>query len=259
MFASGRHIDILKLVITVVSVSCIIGSGCVYNNYLDRDIDRKMHRTKQRPSVLGLVGVGEAIIYATCLGIIGFGLLLWRVNVTTAVIGLIGLIDYVVLYGYTKRKGTYGTLVGSISGATPPLAGYTAVTGHIGVAGLLLFLALLFWQMPHFYAIAIYRLKDYTAAKLPVLPAVRGIRTTKLYIVAYIWWYVVAVFLLYVDGYVGWPYALVLVVSGLWWFVYGLRGFLRGVDDTAWARQVFFKSLIVLLVFCAAISASSLL
>ena len=249
----------MRLFITLLSTSFIIGSGCVYNNYLDREIDKKMKRTKNRASVTGLISLRAGMVYATCLGLSGFALLLLYINKTTAVIGLIGIVDYVILYGYTKRKGPYGTLVGSISGATPPLAGYTAVTGHVDPAGLLLFLILVFWQMPHFYSIAIFRLKDYAAAKLPVLPVVRGIYTTKLYISVYIGWFIIAMGLLYAYGYIGWPYALLLCAAGLWWLWVALKGFKKGIDDSAWARTVFFKSLTMLLIFCTVVSASALL
>lgn len=218
-----------------------------------------MNRTKKRPSALGLVSLRSGMVYATVLGLLGFALLFFYVNTTTAFIGLVGIVDYVIVYGYTKRKSVYGTLVGSISGATPPLAGYTAVTGHLDAAGLLLFLILVFWQMPHFYAIAIFRLKDYATAKIPVLPAVQGIRTTKLHITVYILWFMAASALLFLNGYIGWPYAAILLVAGLWWFGDALTGFRKGIDDTRWARGIFFKSLAVLLVFCVVISASALI
>jgi protoheme IX farnesyltransferase len=203
LLASGHYVDWWKLLATVLGISLIIGSGCVYNNYLDRNIDKKMQRTKGRATALGLIGRRPALFYATALGVLGFGLLLRFINTTTAIIGIIGLVDYVILYGYSKRKSVYGTLVGSISGATPPLAGFTAVSGHLNTGGLLLFLILAFWQMPHFYAIAMFRLKDYKAAGIPVLPAKQGIATTKLHILVYIFWFVVATMLLFFDGYVG--------------------------------------------------------
>jgi protoheme IX farnesyltransferase len=259
LLASGRDVDWWKLLATTLGIALIVGSGCVFNNYLDRDIDKQMQRTKSRPSATGLVGVRSALIYATCLGALGFALLLRYTNITTALIGIIGLVDYVVLYGYAKRKSVYGTLVGSISGATPPLAGFTAVSGHLDTGGLLLFLILAFWQMPHFYAIAMYRLKDYKSAKIPVFPAVRGMAATKLHIVVYIFWFIVATVLLFLDGFVGIPYLVVMVLVGLWWFSSALLGFRSGTADTRWARGIFFQSLVVITVFCVTVSASALL
>lgn len=259
LLASGHHVAWWKLLVTIVGISLIIGSGCVYNNYLDREIDRKMKRTKGRATALGLISFRGAMIYATSLGAVGFVLLLRFTNVTTAVIGLVGLIDYVILYGYTKRKGPYGTLVGSISGATPPLAGFTAVSGHLSAGGLLLFLILVFWQMPHFYAIAMYRIKDYAAANIPVLPVKRGLLVTKLHMFVYIVWFTIASALLFLDGYTNWVYLVIMLALGLWWLWSGLLGFRKGVDDSRWARGMFFRSLMILTVFCVVISASALL
>lgn len=258
LLASNHQVDWWRLLATLLGTSLIIGSGCVYNNYLDRKIDKKMDRTKKRPSVLGLVSVRSGMLFATCLCLIGFALLLCFVNVTTTLVGLVGIVDYVVLYGLAKRKGPYGTLVGSISGATPPLAGYTAVTGHIDTGGLLLFLILVFWQMPHFYAIAMYRIKDYARAKLPVLPVVQGATATKLHIIAYIGWFIIATILLFLEGYTGILYLLVMLALGLWWLGSGVMGFRSDVDDTVWAKGMFLKSLVVLTAFCVVVSVGAL-
>jgi protoheme IX farnesyltransferase len=259
LLASGSHVNIVKLPVTVLGISLIVGSGCVYNNYLDRNIDKKMERTKARATALGLISTRGTLIYATCLGLVGFGLLLCFTNTTTALIGVVGLVDYVILYGYSKRKSVYGTLVGSISGATPPLAGFTAVSGHLNTGGLLLFLILIFWQMPHFYAIAMYRAKDYAAAKIPVLPVRRGMSTAKLHITVYIFWFICATILLFLDGFVGVPYMIIMLVVGLWWLWSAAMGFRKGVDNSKWARGIFFQSLLVITIFCVTVSASAIL
>jgi protoheme IX farnesyltransferase len=259
LLASGDHIDFGRFITTLLGVSLVIGCGCVYNNYLDREIDKKMERTKRRALVQGKIGLRTALIYGTVLGLVGFGLLVFFTNRLTVIIGLVGLVDYVVLYGYTKRRGSYGTLVGSVSGATPPLAGYTAVTGHLDAAGILLFLILTFWQMPHFYAIAMYRLKDYQRASIPVLPVLKGPQLTKIYIVGYIAWFIIACLMLSLFGYTGVVFAAVMTILGVWWLWAGVQGFRSGVDDTKWARGMFGKSLIVLLAFCLLVSASALL
>lgn len=259
LLASGHHVDLWRLLATVVGVSLVIACGCVCNNYLDRGIDRKMKRTKKRAIAQGLVSGRTALIYATVLGLLGFAGLVLYTNLTTVVIGLIGLIDYVILYGYSKRKSVYGTLVGSISGATPPLAGFTAVTGHLNTGGILLFLILTFWQMPHFYAIAMYRFKDYAAANIPVLPLKQGMRVAKLHILSYIFWFVIATLLLFLDGYTGVVYLIVMLALGIWWLWSAAQGFRIGIDDTRWARKIFFQSLAVLTIFCLLVSASALL
>jgi protoheme IX farnesyltransferase len=259
LLASGRHVDLGRLLATVVGVSLVIACGCVCNNYLDRGIDRKMQRTKSRGTATGQIDRNAAVAYAAALGILGFLTLFIFTNLTTVVIGIVGIVDYVILYGYSKRKSVYGTLVGTISGAVPPLAGFTAVSGHLNTGGILLFLILTFWQMPHFYAIAIFRMKDYANAKIPVLPIVQGVRTTKLHITVYIFWFIVASILLFLDGYLGVVYVVAMIALGLWWLYSALQGFRAGTDDSRWARKIFFQSLVVLTAFCVLVSLGALL
>jgi len=152
--------------------------------------------------------------------------------------------------------GPAGTIVGSISGATPLVAGYVAVTDRIDAGAVLLFLIMVIWQMPHFYAIAIFRLKDYAAAGLPVLPVKKGARAAKISIIAYIGAYIVAATALTAFGYTGYTYALVMAGVGLAWLHKALGG-LAAKDDAVWARKLFGFSLIVLLTFCAMIAADT--
>ena len=241
---------------TLAGISLIIASACVFNNYIDRDIDKFMARTENRALVTKQLAVGNAIAYATTLGVVGFVILSTYTNWLTVLVGLVGFIDYVVLYGLSKRRSVHGTVIGSISGATPIVAGYTAVTNRFDTAALLLFLVLVFWQMPHFYAIAMRRFSDYKAAKLPVLPVKQGMHATKLQILFYVGAFIVATLLLTVFGYTGISYSLVVAGSGLCWLYLGVKGF-KATDDTAWAKKMFLFSLIVLLVFCIMLMTNS--
>ena len=190
--ASKDIVDMKLLLAMLVGTSLVIASGCVLNNYLDISIDKQMARTKKRALVTGTITSKNALIFATILGLSGEIILLIFTNLLTALIGLFGLFVYVIVYGAAKRRSTHGTLVGSLSGAVPPVAGYTAVTGSLDWAALTLFLILVCWQMPHFYAIAIYRYNEYKAAGLPMLPIVKGIRATKLQILNYCLFFVAA-------------------------------------------------------------------
>lgn len=260
LLAAKGHVHPWLLISAVIGTSLVIASACVFNNYIDRGIDVKMARTKKRALVSGTIKGRNALIYATILGVLGFCLLLLYVNVLVAVIGAVGFVDYVVLYGLSKRGSVHGTIVGSISGAAPILAGYAAVTDRIDGGAILLFLILVIWQMPHFYAIATYRLNDYKEAGLPVLPVEKGIRATKVQILLYIIAFIIATLLLTIFGYTGYPYFVVMAIAGLVWLWYGLQGFRTGKgDDTAWARKMFFISLIVLTAFCLMLSINSVL
>lgn len=255
LLASKTNVDWLVFFMTLLGVALIIASGCVFNNYIDRKIDKKMERTKKRSIVTGEISVRSALIYGAALGLLGVLSLAVFTNLLTVLVGLIGWFFYVVVYAIGKRKTVHGTLIGTIPGATPPLAGYLAVGGDAYFGGILLFLALVFWQMPHFYAIAIFRKKDYKSAGLPVLPIVKGVEVTKKQIVAYIAAFMFAANLLYVFEYVGILYLIVIILVCLWWLYTALNGS-KTKDDTKWAQAVFGVSLIVLLVFSLMVAIS---
>jgi protoheme IX farnesyltransferase len=232
----------------LVGLSLIIGSACVFNNYIDRDIDKKMARTKKRATVTGEVSTLAVLLYGTILGILGSIILGVWTNYLTLAVALVGWFSYVVLYGYFKRRSTLGTVVGSISGAVPPVVGYCAFTDKLDGGALILFLILVFWQMPHFYAIAIYRLKDYAQAKIPVLPAKKGIKTTKIEMLLYLIGFVLAVATLKIFDYTGYTYLIVMLVLSLYWLWQGIGGF-KTSDDNLWAKKMFFTSLIIISAF----------
>jgi len=253
--ASRGDVSYWLLLETLLGISLVIASACVYNNYIDREIDRKMARTKNRALVTGAISKRSALAYATVLGLIGFIVLAAYTNWLTVIGGVIGLFFYVVVYGYAKRKSVHGTLVGSISGAMPPVAGYIAVSDHLDAAAITLFLILVFWQMPHFYAIATYRRNDYKAAGLPVLPVVKGIEIAKRDILLYILAFGVAAVSLSFFAHTGPLYFIVAIGLTLFWFMSGFHGF-GANDDNSWARKMFGISLLVMLVLCIFISLS---
>lgn len=217
-----------------------------------------MSRTKQRALVTGMISNNAALLFAGILAIAGFLTLNHQTNHLTVWIGAIGYVDYILAYGYAKRHSIYGTIVGSISGATPLVAGYTAVTNHFDIAALLLFIMLVLWQMPHFYAIAIYRLKDYRTAGIPVWPVRRGVRSTKRQIVGFVAAFLVASCLLTVFGYTHYAYLIAMSLIGLGWLWFGIKGF-HTANETVWARRMFLISLIAILGLDIMLSVGSVL
>jgi protoheme IX farnesyltransferase len=239
-------INIGLLAALLAGTSLVIGSACVFNNCLDRHIDQAMARTRERALVSGRIKLLSALIYAAVLGITGV-LVLWRwTNGLTLLIGLIAFVDYVLLYGWSKRRSVYGTLVGSISGAAPIVAGYTAVTDRFDVGALLLFIVMAVWQMPHFYAIALYRMDEYKAAGIPVWPLKKGIASTKRQIMAYIVLFVAAAVLLSTYGYTGYTYAIGMSLLGAAWLWRGYQHYAEP-DAKRWGRRMFLFSLIVVM------------
>jgi len=242
--AAKGHIHMLLFFATLIGVSFCIASACVVNNYLDRRIDAKMERTKKRALVTGAVSGRAAIIYAIMLGLIGFSALAIFTNLTTVLVGIVGMIFYIILYAVAKRYSFWSTVVGSVSGAIPPVAGYTAVSGRLDLGAMLIFLILVFWQMPHFYAIAIYRFKDYKAAHLPVLPVAKGIFTTKIHILLYTIGFALVAILLASTGFAGRVYLYGMLLLCLVWIVYAVIGFSTN-NVTLWAKRMFVFSLLI--------------
>ncbi|MBH3427203.1 heme o synthase [Pseudomonas alkylphenolica] len=237
--AAQGHVDFMLFLATVIGTSLVVASGCVFNNCIDRDIDIKMERTKNRAMVQGQISLKVALAYATLLGAVGFGLLYFKANPLAALLGLIGFVVYVGFYSlYFKRKSVHGTLIGSLSGAMPPVIGYCAVSNSFDLAALTLLVMFSLWQMPHSYAIAIFRFNDYRAASIPVLPVERGVKAAKKQILWYIGAFLAATVMLTVGGYAGVGYLAVAAAMGLYW-LYMAWGGNKAVDDRLWARKVF--------------------
>lgn len=245
--ASRGRIDVMLMIATIVGVALVVASGCVFNNVIDRDIDRLMERTRQRVLVKGLISARKALLYATVLGILGILVLWWGASSVAALFGVLGFLVYVGAYSlYLKRNSVHGTLIGSLSGAVPPVIGYCAVTGRFDVGALLLLLIFSLWQMPHSYAIGIFRYKDYKAAGIPVLPVARGMTAAKRQIIGYIIAFGVFALLLTLLGYTGFGYFAVALGVSLYWLYLGAKGFAPG-DEIVWARKVFGFSILIVM------------
>lgn len=258
MLASKGNVKPGLFLGTLFGTALIIASACVVNNYIDRKIDIKMARTSMRALAVGKISIRSALIYALVLGVLGFWTLATYTNWLTFWLGVLAYFMYTLVYGLAKRRSIHGTLVGSISGALPPVAGYTAVTGQIDLGAVLVFVIYVVWQMPHFYAIAIYRLKDYRSAGLPVWPVVKGIRSTKIQIAGYIIAFVLANILLTFYGYTGVIFILVILIAALRWLSLATKGF-KVTNDIKWAKQGFRASLLVILVLDVMLSVGAIL
>ncbi len=246
LLASKGNFDLALFVATAISVSLIVASGCVFNNYIDRDIDVKMERTKNRALVTGVISHQNALIYASVLGILGITLLYTMTNLLATLLVVLGFVVYVGFYSlYLKRHSVYGTLVGSLSGAMPPVIGYCAVSNQFDLGALILLVIFSIWQMPHSFAIAIYRYQDYAAASIPVLPVKEGIPTAKKHIVGWVIAYTVATLSLTIAGYTGYVYFIAALIMGLYWLYLAIKGF-KTSDDQVWAKKLFLVSVIII-------------
>lgn len=230
---------------TILGTIFIIASGCVLNNIIDKDIDALMERTKNRVLVKNLISIKVAFIFSTILAIISL-LFFFYINFLCIYIGLFGLLMYVIVYSlYFKRKSIYGTFIGSISGAIPPLIGYVAISNKISLESLLLFIILCLWQLPHSFAIAIYRFSDFKNAKIPLLPIVTGINNTKIIILVTIILFSFASTLLMVYSNFNIIFILIMILLNFFWIYKSINGY-HNNNDIIWARNMFIFSIIII-------------
>lgn len=249
----GR-IDIFNFLATLVGMISIIACGCILNNCFDRDIDSLMQRTQQRPLVCGLISVKLAIGYAIGFGLVGIIVFYMGTNVLTLAMALVGLFTYVVAYTiWLKRRSVFGTLVGAISGAMPPVIGYTAVTNQFNLIALSLFLILFCWQIPHFFAIAICYRDDYAKANIPVVPLTRSMIYTKVNMLLFVTLFFATCLLLPILGATGVIYLSVTAIIGVVWLAISIRGFFS-TDDRKWARHMFLASIINITILAVAMA-----
>ena len=159
-------------IIMLLGTALSSGGAAVLNNYIERDADVKMHRTKTRPLPQGTVTPAEALEFGITLVLMGVGLLAWQVNLLTGFLSLLTVFLYVLVYTPLKKVTWWNTVVGAIPGALPPMGGWTAATGHLDAGAWILFLILFVWQHPHFYAIAWMYKDDYERGGFKMLPVV---------------------------------------------------------------------------------------
>jgi protoheme IX farnesyltransferase len=249
LLASNQGVNLLLFFETLFGLALIIASACVFNNYIDRPLDRKMERTKERALARGAISASKALLFAAFLGVAGAGLLALCSSLLTVCVALSGFFIYVVLYSFWKGHTVYATAIGSIAGAIPPVVGYCAAGNRLDAGAFILLAMLILWQMPHFFAIAMAHLKDYAAAGLPVLPVVKGVRRTKIHMALYIVAFIASALLLTLFDYTGTLYLKMIAAFGCAWLCLCLRGFAAS-DDQLWGRRMFQLSLLVIMTVC---------
>lgn len=224
---------------TLFGAALVIAGSCSINNFIDRDIDQFMERTKTRPTVTGTIEPKRVLWLGVALVTVGTISLLMT-TATAAVVGLIGMVTYVFLYTmWSKRNYTLNTVIGSISGAVPPVIGWTAVDPSFHVVPLILFLIMFIWQPPHFLALAMKRCEEYRAAGIPMLPVVHGFAMAKRQIIVWVACLLPLPFYLFSLGV---PFLTVATLLNVGWLALGLYGF-KMKDDLKWAKWMFIYSL----------------
>lgn len=174
------------MVFTVIGGTMAAGGAHVVNMYVDRDIDAVMGRTQNRPLVTGVVKPNEALVFAVVLEVAAFALLWATVNLISALLAFAAFAWYVFVYTlWLKRTTTRNIVIGGAAGAVPVLIGWTSVTGHLAWPPVILFLVIVYWTPPHFWALAMKYSDDYSSVDVPMLPSVAGYHTTAVRIIGY--------------------------------------------------------------------------
>jgi protoheme IX farnesyltransferase len=247
---------------TLVGGTLAAGSANAINCYLDRDIDELMVRTRRRPLPAHQVDPDRAVVFGLVLGVISFAVLAWFVNLLAAFLALLAIAFYVVVYTIVMKRTTpQNIVIGGAAGALPPVIGWAAVTGNVGVPALLLFALVFYWTPPHFWALSLRIRKDYAAAGVPMLPVVRGIPETTRQIGLYAILMVAISFVLWAVARMGWIYLAAAVVLGAVFLhkAYGL--WRQGASEeasTAGAIRLYKYSISYLTLLFAAIAIDAL-
>ncbi|WJG24502.1 heme o synthase [Vibrio furnissii] len=173
-------------VLGLSGIGLMAGSAAALNHLIDRRIDAMMARTYKRPLPSGEIQASRVMLFAFALGIVGFAILYWGVNVLTAWLTFASLLGYAVVYTlYLKRATPQNIVIAGLAGAMPPLLGWTSVTGELHANAWLLVMIIFIWTPPHFWALAIHRKDDYAKADIPMLPVTHGVEYTKTSILLY--------------------------------------------------------------------------
>jgi protoheme IX farnesyltransferase len=211
---------------TLIGGTLAAGSANAINCYLDRDIDSLMTRTRRRPLPAQQVQPENAVVFGIVLGVVSFALMAWTINLLAAFLTLLAIGFYVVVYTMLLKRSTpQNIVIGGAAGALPPVIGWAAVTGDVGIPALILFALVFYWTPPHFWALSLRIRKDYAAAGVPMLPVVRGIPETTRQIALYtllmvaislVLWPVARMGLIYLGAAVGLGAVFIWQAIALW-------------------------------------------
>jgi protoheme IX farnesyltransferase len=200
---------------TLLGGALAAGGSSALNQYIDRELDRHMQRTAKRPLADGRLTDAEGLAYGLGMSLVSYYVLACFVNGLAALLSLAGIVYYVILYSLWLKKATVQNIViGGGAGAIPPMVGYAAATGHLGWTAWILFAIIFMWTPPHFWALAIVRMKDYERAGVPMLPVVRGELETRKQIFIYTIELIIVTLLLPILQLAGTVYLICSLVFG---------------------------------------------
>jgi protoheme IX farnesyltransferase len=240
------------LIAATLGIALVAGAAAAVNCLVEHGIDAVMQRTRWRPLARGELGAVQTLVFAGLLGGAGLWLLYHFVNVLTMALTAATFVGYAVIYTVILKPATpQNIVIGGASGAMPPVLGWAAVTGHVPIEAMVLFLIIFAWTPPHFWALALYRTDDYAKAGVPMLPVTHGKRYTRLQVLLYTLILFAVSLLPYVIRMSGAIYLSFALLLGGVFIAYALRIYLRYSDRVA--QKTFRYSIVYLAALFAAL------
>jgi len=252
MVAGMKSLPPLGMIVwTLLGGAFAAGGASALNQYIDRDLDKHMQRTANRPLAAGRMFPAEGLAFGLALSIMSFYILAGLVNLMSAVLSVVGIVYYVCLYSILLKKNTVQNIViGGGAGAIPPMVGWAAATGNLSVAAWFMFAIIFFWTPPHFWALSIVRKKDYERAGVPMLPVVQGEKETRRQIWLYTLVLVAITILMPLLGLSGAIFMISALILGVWLVSVARRVYKGEGNKIAW-KMCRYSSMYLMFIFLA--------
>lgn len=247
----GVSWDLPMMLAATVGIWLVAGAAAAFNCLVEQAIDRRMARTRARPTVAGSISTTQIVILTGVVGAIGLLVLYQYVNSLTMWLTLATFVGYAIIYTVILKPATpQNIVIGGASGAMPPVLGWAAVSGAVDPHALLLFLIIFAWTPPHFWALALYRKDEYASAGVPMLPVTHGDQFTKLHLLLYTFMLAAATLLPVAVGMAGWFYLGAVVILNSVFINFAIRLY-RHYTDALSRRTFNFSILYLALLFAA--------
>ena len=250
LMADPGNVALATFIYATLGIGLVASSAAAINHVADSRIDAAMDRTKLRPLPSGSLSKASVLVFAGVIGVAGMAILILKINMITALLTFASLVGYAVIYTmYLKRATPQNIVIGGAAGATPPLLGWTAVTGQVEADGLLLLLIIFTWTPPHFWALALYRKEEYAKVDIPMLPVTHGDDFTRLQITLYTILMCVITIFPFFTGMSGWLYLVSVLLLNAVFLYYAIS--LQITKSRTKAINTFVYSIIYLMVLFA--------
>ena len=247
MLIAPTNVDFLNASVSIIAVAIGAGAAGSLNMWYEADLDALMKRTCLRPIPTGKVTKNQALLFGILTSIFSVVLLYFFSNLLSSAILLITILFYVVIYTiWLKKRTAQNIVIGGAAGAFPPIIGWTIATGYISFEPIILFLIIFFWTPSHFWALSLFKTDDYNNAKIPMLPVVSGIKTTKINIFVYSLILLFVSVIPYFFGYFGNVYLVLSVILGVYYVYLCFKLLTTNNNNIKISKKIFVYSILYL-------------